>query len=112
MRTYIIFLSILVLVLSSPVEENTDIKDYIEIAKCFLDQQPLIDDVNAIVEMITTKDFSKALTVLFKTYGDVQSAISKCLKKEIALTANPQCCGFCKKFGSDPECFKACGCMV
>ena len=112
MRTYIIFLSILSLVLSSPAEANTEIKDYIEIAKCFLDQQPLIDDVTAIVDMITAQDFSRAFTVLFKTYADVQAAIGKCLKKEIVLNELPNCCIFCKRFGSQDECFKQCGCSI
>ena len=67
------------MVFSAPVEETNDIKDYIEIVKCFLDQQPLIDDVNSIVEMIKTQDFSQAITLLFKAYGDVQAAINKCI---------------------------------
>ena len=79
MKSLLILLSIVALVFSAPVEETNDIKDYIEIVKCFLDQQPLIDDVNSIVEMIKTQDFSQAITLLFKAYGDVQAAISKCI---------------------------------
>ena len=29
--------------------------------------------------MIKTQDFSQAITLLFKAYGDVQAAISKCM---------------------------------
>ena len=79
MKSLLILLSIVALVFSAPVEETNDIKDYIEIVKCFLDQQPLIDDVNSIVEMIKTQDFSQAITLLFKAYGDVQAAINKCI---------------------------------
>lgn len=79
MKSLLILLSIVALVFSAPVEETNDIKDYIEKVKCFLDQQPLIDDVNSIVEMIKTQDFSQAITLLFKAYGDVQTAISKCI---------------------------------
>ena len=94
MKTLFILLSVIALVISSPVEETNDIKDYIEIIKCFLDQQPLIDDVNAIVEMIKTQDFSQAITLLFKAYGDVQSAISQCIPKQ-ELNGIPACCFFC-----------------
>ena len=79
MKSLLILLSIVAFVFSAPVEETNDIKDYIEIVKCFLDQQPLIDDVNSIVEMIKTQDFSQAITLLFKAYGDVQAAINKCI---------------------------------
>ena len=79
MKSLLILLSIVAFVFSAPVEETNDINDYIEIVKCFLDQQPLIDDVNSIVEMIKTQDFSQAITLLFKTYGDVQAAINKCI---------------------------------
>ena len=85
MKTLFILLSVIALVISSPVEETNDIKDYIEIIKCFLDQQPLIDDVNAIVERIKTQDFSQAITLLFKAYGDVQSAISQCIPQELKI---------------------------
>ena len=71
MRSYIIILSILSLVLSSPAEKNTDIEEYIKIAKCFLEQQPLIDDVNSLITMIHTQDFSQAITLVFKAYSDV-----------------------------------------
>ena len=79
MKSLLILISILALVFSTPVEETNDIKDYIEIVKCFLEQQPLIDDVNSIVKMIKTQDFSRAITLLFNAYGDVQAAISKCM---------------------------------
>ena len=82
MRTYIIFLSILSLVLSSPAEANTEIKDYIEIAKCFLNQTELINDVIEVVEIIKSGDYSKLLTVAFKLYADGQAAVKKCLSKE------------------------------
>ena len=82
MRTYIIFLSILSLVLSSPAEANTEIKDYIEIAKCFLNQTALINDVIEVVDIIKSGDYSKLLTVAFKLYADGQAAVKKCLSKE------------------------------
>ena len=84
MKSLLILISILALVFSTPVEETNDIKDYIEIVKCFLEQQPLIDDVNSIVEMIKTQDFSQAITLLFKAYGDVQAAISKCMPSDLS----------------------------
>ena len=100
MKSLLILLSIVALVFSAPVEETNDIKDYIEIVKCFLDQQPLIDDVNSIVEMIKTQDFSQAITLLFKAYGDVQAAISKCIPSEIAsipLLKDRACFSECRK---------------
>ena len=93
MKSPLILISILALVFSTPVEETNDIKDYIEIVKCFLEQQPLIDDVNSIVEMIKTQDFSQAITLLFKAYGDVQAAISKCMPHELK---SPICCMTCR----------------
>ena len=84
MKSLLILISIIALVFSTPVEETNDIKDYIEIVKCFLEQQPLIDDVNSIVEMIKTQDFSQAITLLFKAYGDVQAAISKCMPSDLS----------------------------
>ena len=94
MKSLLILLSIVALVFSAPVEETNDIKDYIEIVKCFLDQQPLIDDVNSIVEMIKTQDFSQAITLLFKAYGDVQAAISRCIPP--VLEVPNMCCIACK----------------
>ena len=44
MKSLLILISIIALVFSTPVEETNDIKDYIEIVKCFLEQQPLIDE--------------------------------------------------------------------
>ena len=108
MRSYLIILSILSLLLSSPVEENKDIKDYIEIAKCFLDQQPLIDDVNSLITMITNQDFSQAITLAFKTYADVQSAITKCIKKEINLEGKMHCCMACNGLPKDSSAYKFC----
>ena len=97
MSSYIIILSILSLVLTSPVEENNNIEEYIEIVKCFLEQQPLIDDVNSLITMSTTQDFSQAVNLLFKAYGNVQNAITKCIKKEITLEESwySQCCRSC-----------------
>ena len=100
MKYCILLISLLSLVLSSPVvsESNTDVQEIVKIVKCFLEQQPLIDDVKDIVDMISTQDYSKAITIAFKTYADVQSAISTCIKQEVNVTFSPQywiCVGQC-----------------
>ena len=101
MKSLLILISIIALVFSTPVEETNDIKDYIEIVKCFLEQQPLIDDVNSIVEMIKTQDFSQAITLLFKAYGDVQAAISKCMPSDLSsintMSSKHSCVSACNR---------------
>ena len=100
MKYCILLISLLSLVLSSPVfsESNTDVQEIVKIVKCFLEQQPLIDDVKDIVDMISTQDYSKAITIAFKTYADVQSAISTCIKQEsndTLLGGDRDCIGKC-----------------
>ena len=92
MQRYLILLSLVSLMFSSSVEEeNRTIPEYIEIAKCFLNQQPLIDDVSAIIEMIKTQDYSKAITILIKGYSDIQTAIKECIKVEIKFLDKGRC---------------------
>ena len=103
MKYCILLISLLSLVLSSPVvsESNTDVQEIVKIVKCFLEQQPLIDDVKDIVDMISTQDYSKAITIAFKTYADVQSAISTCIKQdsnEALLGVDFECIGKCNKW--------------
>ena len=103
MKYCILIISLLSLVLSSPVvsESNTDVQEIVKIVKCFLEQQPLIDDVKDIVDMISTQDYSKAITIAFKTYADVQSAISTCIKQdsnESLLGVDWWCVGKCDEW--------------
>ena len=103
MKYCILIISLLSLVLSSQVvsDRNTDIQDIVKIVKCFLDQQPLLDDVKDIVDMLSTQDYSKAITIAFKTYADVQSAISTCIKQdsnEALLGVDFECIGKCNKW--------------
>ena len=50
------------------------------------------------VSWIKTQDFSQAITLLFKAYGDVQSAISQCIPSFTGNTApkkNRENCVMC-----------------
>ena len=114
MKYCILLISLLSLVLSSPVvsESNTDVQEIVKIVKCFLEQQPLIDDVKDIVDMISTQDYSKAITIAFKTYADVQSAISTCIKQEVNVTFSHKywvCVGKCAGwYGKGTEDYESC----
>ena len=86
MKGYLLIFALFALTLSSPIEKTTDlqtgIEEYIEIAKCFLNQTALINDVIEVVDIIKSGDYSKLLTVAFKLYADGQAAVKKCLSKE------------------------------
>lgn len=86
MKGYLLIFALFALTLSSPVEKTTDlqtgIEKYIEIAKCFLNQTALIDDVIEVIDIIKSGDYNKLLTVAFKLYADGQAAVKTCLSKE------------------------------
>ena len=56
MKGYLLIFALFALTLSSPIEKTTDlqtgIEEYIEIAKCFLNQTALINDVIEVVDII------------------------------------------------------------
>lgn len=100
MKGYLLIFALFALCLSSPVEKQTElqtgIEEYIEIAKCFLNQTALINDVIEVMDIIKSGDYSKLLTVAFKLYADGQAAVQKCITKEVTLSGkNDRRCFIC-----------------
>ena len=67
-----LLLLLLVAVSSSEVtpKVSTDITEYIEIVKCFLNQENLINDVVSLVDIIKSGEYDKLLSLAFKLYSD------------------------------------------
>ena len=64
---------------TTPVEHSNDI---IDIVKCFLGKEELITDIKDIIEIIKSGDYSKLITIAFKVYADVTTAIKECVPQE------------------------------
>lgn len=56
--------------------------DIIAIVKCFLGKEELITDIKDIIEIIKSGDYSKLITIAFKVYADVTTAIKECVPQE------------------------------
>ena len=84
MRVLGLLLLLLVVVSSSEVkhESSNDITEYIEIVKCFLNQDNLVNDISSLVELIKNGEYDKLLSLAFKLYADGTAAVKECLKKE------------------------------
>ena len=91
-----IILSFLSLVLSTSVKEEN--KTFPEIVECFLNQKTLIEDINAIIEMIKTQDYSQIITILIKGYSNIQNAIKECVTEELNLEWEKKAVHFQNKF--------------
>ena len=80
MNKYIILLFLLVAVSTEeiPVEGNQDI---IEIIKCFLGKESLINDIKELIAILKEGDYSKFLTIAFKLYADGNmTTVLECVK--------------------------------
>lgn len=61
---------------------SNDITEYIEIVKCFLNQDNLINDIVSLVDIVKSGEYDKLLSLAFKLYADGTSAVKECIKKE------------------------------
>ena len=79
-----LLLLLLVAVSSSEVkqEHSNDITEYIEIIKCFLNQNNLINDISTLIETIKSEEYDKVLQLALKLYADGTAAVNECIKKE------------------------------
>ena len=90
MKVLGLLLLLLVAVSSTEVERevSNDITEYIEIVKCFLNQENLINDVNSLIDIIKSGEYDKLLSLAFKIYADGTAAVKECVKKEeVALNS-------------------------
>lgn len=87
MKAIGILLSLLAIVSCTQIESKVpnDITDYIEIVKCFLNQENLLQDISSVVDIIKSGEYDKLLSLAFKLYTDVSVAIKECIKKEDAV---------------------------
>lgn len=67
------------------------ITDYIEIIKCLLNNEKLVDEVLSVVEMVKAGDFEKLIPTLIQIYVDGKEAIDKCITPEMILERNKKC---------------------
>ena len=79
-----LLLLLLVAVSSSEVkqEPSNDITEYIEIIKCFLNQDNLINDISSLIETIKAGEYDKLLQLALKIYADGTAAVKECIKTE------------------------------
>ena len=78
-----LLLLLLVAVSSAEVpKESNDITEYIEIVKCFLNQENLINDVVSLVDIIKSGEYDKLLSLAFKLYTDGSAAVKECITKD------------------------------
>lgn len=65
-----LLLLLLVAVSSSEVKQelSNDITEYIEIIKCFLNQDNLINDISTLIETIKSGEYDKLLQLSLKIY--------------------------------------------
>ena len=77
-----LLLLLLVSLSSTTSKVSTDITEYIEIVKCFLNQENLINDVVSLVDIIKSGEYDKLLSLAFKLYSDWTAAVKECITKE------------------------------
>ena len=84
MRQLGLLLLLLVAVSSSEVkrEISNDIREYIDIVKCFLNQENLLNDIVSFVDVIKSGEYDKLLSLAFKLYADGTAAVKECIKTE------------------------------
>ena len=90
MKTLGILLSLLAIVSCTQIESKVpnDITDYIEIVKCFLNQENLLQDISSVIDIIKSGEYDKLLSLAFKLYADVSVAMKECIKKEDAVLSS------------------------
>ena len=115
MKSIIILSLLFVCVFSSEISPKvTSSNDIIDIVKCFLGKEELITDIKDIIEIVKSGDYSKLITIAFKVYADVQSAIKDCLPQDLLSTPsfNPafiQCVQNCNRgIYMDDKCVQRC----
>ena len=72
-------------VIQDEVVLEAGIEDYIEIIKCLISNEKLVDEVMSLVEIVKTGEFEKLLPLLLQLYTDGKEAIDKCITPEIIL---------------------------
>ena len=84
MKVLGLLLLFLVAVSSTEVERkvSNDITEYIEIVKCFLNQENLVNDVVSLIDIIKSGEYDKLLSLAFKIYADGTAAVKECIKTE------------------------------
>ena len=82
MKQLCLLLLLLVSLSSTTSKVSTDITEYIEIVKCFLNQENLINDVISLVDIIKSGEYDKLLSLAFKLYSDGSAAVKECITKE------------------------------
>ena len=111
MKQLCLLLLLLVAVSSSEVtpKVSTDITEYIEIEKWFLNQENLINDVVSLVDIIKSGEYDKLLSLAFKLYSDGSAAVKECItKEEINLEAINTNIGLNDHSITKNQCEKAC----
>ena len=105
MNKYIILLFLLVAVSTEeiPVEGNQDI---IEIIKCFLGKESLINDIKELIAILKEGDYSKLLTIAFKLYVDGMAAYKECVPTMLTFASKQKrydnCVRMCKNMIKRP----------
>ena len=101
---------------TKPVELESA-SDIIAIVKCFLGKDELIADIDEIIEIIKSGDYSKLMTLAFKVYADVTAAIKECVPQTSDLQGMfdfskkrkyKRCLAKCEKAEDAEACKKEC----
>ena len=79
MKVLGLLLLVLVAVSSAEVRPtiSNDITEYIEIVKCFLNQENLVNDIVSLVNIVKSGEYDKLLPLAFKLYVDGTTAFKE-----------------------------------
>ena len=77
-----LLLLLLVAVSSTTPKVFNDITEYIEIFKCFLNQENLVNDFVSLVDIIKSGEYDNLLSLAFKLYTDGDAAVKECITKD------------------------------
>ena len=78
-------------VLLEEVTLEAGITDYIEIIKCLLSNEKLVDEVLSVIEMVKAGNFEKLIPTLIQIYTDGKEAIDTCITPEMILKRDKKC---------------------
>ena len=78
-------------VLLEEVTLEAGITDYIEIIKCLLSNEKLVDEVLSVIEMVKAGNFEKLIPTLIQIYIDGKEAIDTCITPEMILKRDKKC---------------------
>lgn len=73
------------------------ISDYIDIIKCLINNEKLVDEVLNVVELVKALDFEKLLPALIQLYADGKEALDQCITPEMILERKKKCVTIFKK---------------